>query len=100
MQRITVFQEKNSGQSKIAGIRRFGGDRFSLEVVTIDEPLPPVIDDAGQYLPETLDTDLVLDFLKHPDLSSDLAILCRRLGIPVIASGKKITAGEALTPPT
>ncbi len=43
---------------------------------------------------------LVLDYLKHPDLSQDLAALCRKKGIPVIASGKKIKGEGAYCPKT
>lgn len=43
--------------------------------------------------------DLVLDFLKHPDLSHDLALLCQRLAIPMVASGKKTTVDGTHTPP-
>jgi hypothetical protein len=41
-----------------------------------------------------------MDFLKHRDLSEDLSILCDKLNIPVIASGKKLTRGKAICPPT
>ncbi len=100
MQKITVFQQNGSGKSKIAGIRRFGKDNFDIEIVDIDEQLPAVIDDSGIYLPDTIDADLVLDYLKHPDLACDLALLCQKQGIPVIASGKKIIAGDVFTPST
>ncbi len=66
----------------------------------MEDSLPPVIDDASEYLPSEFEADLVLDFLQHPDLSHDLAELCRRKGIPVVASGKKIKVEGTLTPPT
>ncbi len=100
MQKIIVFQQNNSGKNKIAGIKRFGQDRFLIEIKEIDDSLPGIIDDASDYLPDHLEADLVLDFLKHPDLSTDLAILCEKEGVPVVASGKKITQGKAITPPT
>ncbi len=99
-QRILVFQQNGSGERKIKGIIEYGGDNFILERVSIDEPLPPVIDDAGDYLPQDIRADLVLDFLKHPDLSHDLGVVCRDLGIPVVASGKKHRIEGVLTPPT
>jgi hypothetical protein len=99
-QKILVFQQNGSAESKIAGIRKYGGKSLELTTISIDQPLPPVIDDTGDYLPDRLDADLVLDFLKHPDLSHDLANLCRKQGIPMIASGKKIDAGQIHTPPT
>ena len=99
-QKIVVFQQNGSAMSKIAGIKRFGGDRFVLEIINIEENLPHVIDDSSQYLPNKIDADLVLDYLKHSDLSTDLARLCQKEGIPIVTSGKKITEGEAFTPST
>ncbi len=100
MQTITIFQQNGSGKSKIAGINKFGDKQFNLNIVNIDEQLPLLIDDTSAYLPQTIDADLVLDFLKHQDLSDDLSILCEKLNIPIIASGKKITTGKAICPPT
>lgn len=99
-QKIVVFQQNGSGQSKIEGIRRFGGDSFLLEVISIGTAVPPIVDDPEEYLPESFQADLVLDFLRHPDLSYELAKRCTARGIPVIASGKKLEIREALTPPT
>lgn len=100
MQKIAVFQQNQSGKHKIEGIREFGKNRFVIQTFDIDQPLPVIIDDASQYLPDTIDADIVLDFLKHHDLSADLAVLCHKLDIPVIMSGKKITTGQAICPPT
>ena len=99
-QRVTVFQQDGSGERKIAGVRLHAGDSIKLAVISIDGPLPPVIDDTSDYLPAMLDCDLVLDFLKHTDLSLDLADLCARNNIPLISSGKKLTNTWVLKPPT
>lgn len=99
-QKILVFQQRGSAESKIAGISRFGNGAFALEIFSIDGPLPTLIDDASDYLPERITADLVLDYLKHPDLSQDLAAMCSRLAIPVVASGKKLHCKGVLTPPT
>lgn len=99
MQKIIVFQQNGSGKSKIEGIHKFGEKKFIIDTYDIDEPLPLVIDDTTPYLPDTIDADVVLDFLKHRDLSDDLSALCKKLNIPVVASGKKITTGEAICPP-
>ena len=98
--KIVVFQQNGSGESKITGIREYGQDRFDLQMVSIDVPLPPVIDDAREFLPDDIDADLVLDFLQHPDLSYDLGQLCSQKGIPVVASGKKEKIEGVATPPT
>ena len=100
LQRILVFQQNNSGESKIEGILKYGQDRFVIERFNIDQVLPPLIDDSADYLPETIEADIVLDFLKHPDLSHDLAAVCRRQNIPVVGSGKKIRGKGIFTPPT
>jgi hypothetical protein len=52
------------------------------------------------YLPQTVEADLVLDFLRHPDLSLALAHLCLDQGIPVVASGKKLQVEGTFCPPT
>ena len=99
-QKIIVFQQNGSGESKIAGVRKYGGNKIVLEVVSIDEPLPPIIEDTSEYLPHKISADLVLDFMKHPDLNHDLAQLCRAQRIPLIASGKKLEIKGVHTPPT
>lgn len=99
-QHIIVFQQNGSGQPKIDGLKKYGGELFELEVVNIDEPLPPVLDNTGDYLPKELACDLVLDFLRHGDLTTDLAALCVKNDIPLIASGKKITGKGLFAPPT
>jgi len=99
-QKIVVFQQNESGRGKIEGIKRFGGEHFQVEIFNIDQTFPPIIDDTGPFLPEEIDADLVLDFLKHPDLSHDLALICLKKGIPVVASGKKNKAEGVLAPPT
>jgi len=99
-QRILVFQQNGSGEQKIEGIRAYGKELFSIESISIDADLPPVIDDPEAYLPEDVSADLVLDFLNHPDLSHELAMKCRQKGIPIVASRKKIDDDWVLTPPT
>ena len=98
--KILVFQQNQKGESKIAGIRKYGGNRFTIDVISIDNDLPPVMDDARQFLPEKIEADLVLDFLQHPDLSYDLAQLCSEKEIPLVASGKKHHPKHVITPPT
>ena len=97
---IWVFQQHNSAESKIQGIRKFGGDSFAIEVVSIDGPLPSIIDDAAELLPGEIRAGLVLDYLKHPDVSHDLALLCSRSDVPIVASGKKHRIKGVFTPPT
>ena len=100
MQKVTVFQQHGSGERKIAGVREYGADIVRLEIVSIDDDLPPVLDDARSWLPAVIDADLVLDFLRHQDLSHDLVQICVAQGIPVVSSGKKRTGPQVLIPPT
>ncbi len=97
--RILAFQQGGRAESKVRGIGQYGQERFTISLITIDQPLPEVVDDTSEYLPDCIDADLVLDFLKHPDLSHDLALLCRRHDIPIVASGKKTTVAGTHTPP-
>ncbi len=99
-QKILVFQQSGSGEGKIAAVRKHGGERCSVWVISIDDDLPEIIDNPYEFIPQNLKADLVLDFLKHPDLSCDLAVACRDRGIPIIASGKKSPIEEVITPPT
>jgi thymidylate synthase len=101
VQRLLVFQQKGSAEKKIKGIRDHGDGRFEIEVVSLDLMLPVVIDEAEEYLDlAPLEADLVLDFLKHPDLSQEVALHFSRKGIPVVASGKKWRMEHVFSPPT
>jgi len=99
MQKVKVFQQNGIGERKIQGIRRFGKKKFNIDVISIDNNLPLIIDDSSKYLSVNINADIVLDFLFHPDLSYDLAIMCRQKKIPVIASGKRSDENWSLKPP-
>lgn len=100
LQRVLVFQQNGSGEQKIEGVKKYGVNQFDIEVFSIDEVLPPVLDDTSEYLPSDISCDLVLDFLTHQDLSQDLIALCEEKQIPIISSGKKIISKWVRTPPT
>jgi hypothetical protein len=99
-QTIWVYQQHQSALGKIQAIERYAKDTIELKIISIDDALPPIIDDTSFYLPPPQGAELVLDHLKHPDLSHALAQLCRQAGIPLIASGKKPPLEDALTPRT
>lgn len=96
MFRIVVFEEHGSGEKKIQGITGHGRGLKINRRFNIEAQLPEFIDEPEQYIDHDFQADLVLDFLKHPDLSAYLAQVCGEKNIPVIASGKK-HAG-AMTP--
>lgn len=100
MQRIIVVQQSGSGEAKIVALRQRGRDLDIRSVISIDDPLPQLVDDPEIYLPDDLDADLVLSFLKHPDLAHELALRCRREGVPLVASGRRIPVDGVITPPT
>lgn len=97
---VWVYQQCKSGSGKIQGILQYSGHTIKIKIISIDEPLPAIIDEPGPLLPEPVGADLVLDHMCHPDLSHALAEKCRQSGIPLIASGKKPPLEEALTPRT
>jgi siroheme synthase (precorrin-2 oxidase/ferrochelatase) len=97
---LYIVEQNNSGESKIRGIRKYGKDIFIIETFSIDESLPPILDNTSEYLPKDIQADLVLDFLKHPDLSHDLAAACAKRKIPVVASGKKLKGQRVFVPQT
>ncbi len=100
LQKILIVQQDNKGESKIKGVREYGENLFDLEIFDINEDLPHFIDKSDQYLPDIIEADMVLDFLKHPDLSEDLAKKCEKQNIPIVASGKKTLGKWSITPPT
>jgi hypothetical protein len=96
MFKIVVFEENGSGDKKIQGITRHGTGLDIVKIYNIEEALSEVVDDPETFIPEDFHADLVLDFLKHPDLSEYLTQVCKEKKIPVVASGKK--HADALTP--
>lgn len=99
-QQVWVYLQTETQLGKIKAISQYSPEEIELKIISIEDDLPPVIDDGDPYLPDPMGADLVLDHLKHPDLSYFLAEKCRKLNIPVVASGKKPPLSEALTPRT
>ena len=99
-QKVLLFQQNSKGESKIRGLLKYGGNLFELETLSINAALPEILDDTRAYLPQDFNADIVIDFLEHPDLSHDLAIICANKEIPVIASGKKLRIPGVFTPPS
>lgn len=100
MQHIWVFQQRGSGMGKIKAISTRGRGLIISRIVSIDDSLPLVVEQPELYIPHEIQADLVLDFLKHPDLSLELALRCKELGIPIVASGKKLASDGVIAPPT
>lgn len=92
---IIVFQQSGSAERKTAGIKEYGKDICIKKIFSIDESLPEVLDNPEKYITEKFSGDLVLNFLKHPDLSSYLVDLCEKKSIPIVTTGKP---GKGYTP--
>ena len=80
---IIVFEEHSSGEKKIQGISRHGAGLDIIKRYNIEEPLPEIVDNPEDFIPEDFRSDLVLDFLQHPDLSDHLVKVCQKKKIPV-----------------
>ncbi len=91
--RISVVQEGDAGARKISGLKTYGHHLELVEIITVPTGLPPLVDDPEAYLPARFAGDLVLSFLKHPDLLDYLAALCEKQQIPLVASGRKCRYG-------
>ncbi len=100
VQKVWVYLQSHTATCKTQAINRFSSQSIQLKIISIDGALPPIIDDPETYFTDPINADLVLDHLKHPDLSEALAAKCLKAGIPVIASGKKPPLEGALTPRT
>lgn len=92
---IIVFQQQNSGELKVEGVERYGRGLVITKTVSIDRYLPDFIEDPEDFINDDFTADLVLNFLKHPDLVDYLMRLCEKKGIELVSAGKK---GSGFTP--
>ena len=87
---LVIFEERGSGDYKAAGIQVYGKDIEVSQIINITTALPEIVDEPEEFITSNFKGDLVLNFLRHPDLSEYLVRLCMDKGIPVIASGQHI----------
>ena len=92
---IIVFQQNGSGEKKIEGVVQYGQGIRITERYSIDQFLPEFIENPEDYIKEDFAADLVLNYLKHPDLVEYLISICEHKRIPVVSPGKK---GGGFTP--
>jgi thymidylate synthase len=90
-----MVQQNGSGEHKIEGVQQYGESIRIIEIISIDEFLPDFIEEPEEYIRDNFTADLVLNYLKHPDLSHHLISICEQKSIPIISPGKK---GEGFTP--
>lgn len=86
---ISIFQQTGIGEKKIQGLQTYGHGISIAEIITLPVGLPDFIEDPEDYFTTTIRGDIVLSFLKHPDLADYLVSLCVKLNIPVVASGPR-----------
>ncbi|NOZ85481.1 MAG: hypothetical protein GXP49_04300 [Deltaproteobacteria bacterium] len=72
---------------------------LDLSIINIKGPFPELVDEPEKAFPKNFEqmleaSELVLDFLYHPDLSDHLSILCKAKDIPLIASGRRVIGAE------
>ncbi len=92
---IIVFQEQGSGEHKIEGVQRYGADLHINKIISIERALPEFIDNPENFIDDKFSCDLVLNFLRHPDLVHHLMTLCEKKSISIVSPGKK---GSGFTP--
>jgi hypothetical protein len=88
--RLVVFEEAGSGKYRVAGIEVYGRNITIERVYDIPSGLSGIIDEPEEFIPDDFEGDLILNFLRHPDLSEYLVKICKTMGLPVIASGQHI----------
>ena len=92
MMKVVVFQEQGSGERKLAGLKHYGQRLEIVRVVDIDGPLPDFIDEPEEWIGDEVDLgggELVLNFLKHPDLVDHLIAHCEKRHIPIVSAGAR-----------
>ncbi len=92
---ILIFQQNGSGEHKIQGVVTHGKSLTIKDIVSIDSFLPEFIDTPEDFIDRNFSSELVLNFLKHPDLVHYLISVCKGKNIPVVSPGKK---GGGFTP--
>ncbi len=91
---ILVVEQHGSGCNKIDGLKRFGHPDDQVEVLSIDAALPEFVDDPENFVDKaTIQADLVLNYLVHPDLAHYLIEVCVEKDIPVVSSGRHSEQG-------
>jgi len=103
MQKVLVFQRDKMGEAKVEAVRQYRPD-INIELIDIDCPASPIIDEPEKFFPDNMDellkgAELAIDHLYQADLTGCLVDKCNEAGVPVIASGRKLPWG-AHTPLT
>ncbi len=90
---ISIFQQTGIGEQKIKGLLEYGQHITIAQIITLPTALPDFIEDPEDYFSEAITGNIVLSFIKHPDLADYLVSLCNTLAIPVVASGPRTIQG-------
>jgi hypothetical protein len=65
---------------------------FDVELVKVDESLPPIIDNPSEYLPE-FSGDIIFSYALHPDIN--LEVVKRGEEVVIVAGGSKYLPPKA-----
>lgn len=95
--KIALFQRGDKGGHILEGLKAHGKD-MDIEVFSVPEALPQIIDSPEEFIKEDFEADLILDYLYHNDLSEHLAGVAEGKKVPMILPGRKVAG--AITPLT
>ena len=89
--KIALFEESGCAKRKIEGIKKYAPEILISPIINLPAISQDiVIDEPEEFLREDFNADMVLNYIKHPDLSYFLVQICNKKGIPVVASGQKL----------
>jgi hypothetical protein len=94
--KVAVFQRGKRAQHIIEGLKKFGD--LEVEVFSVTENLPQIIEEPENYIQRNIDADLIVDHLHHGDLTDFLVEVANEKDIPIVVPYKRVKG--ALTPPT
>ena len=94
--RLILFQQGGNADFKVGGIEAYGNGIEIQEVHDLPASLPEFIEEPGEYVPDIGPCDLILTFVRQPDIACHIVQTANKKGIPVIAPGQHIPG--AITP--
>ncbi|MEZ0328462.1 MAG: DUF166 family (seleno)protein DfsP [Dissulfuribacterales bacterium] len=94
--KIIVFQQGGNADFKIGGIEAYGEGIEIAAVHDLPASLPDFIENPEEYVSDIEPCDLVLNFVKQPDITVHIVNTANKKAIPIIAPGRHIVG--AITP--
>lgn len=94
--RVVIFQQGGNADFKVGGIEAYGDGIEIQAVYDLPAFMPEFIEEPEEYVPNIEPCELVLTFVKQPDIACYIVQLANKRKIPVIAPGQHIPG--AITP--